>query len=361
MPDITMIKRFSEAFGPSGFEEDVVKLIGEYCDGFDVRNDAMNNTYVYGPQTSGQPLVMLDAHSDEVGFMVQCIYDNGQLGILMLGGIVTTNIPAHSVLIRTRTGEIHKGITTSKPVHFMSAAERANTGLEIESINIDVGATSRKEVEEVFGIRIGDPVVPDVLFEYKEQVGVCFGKALDDRIGCVCVIEVMRRLRQEQLAVNLVGTFSVQEEVGTRGAAVTAATVKPDLAIVFEATPADDTFFGANLAQGAMKQGVQIRNIDASYIANPVFNRLAQDVGEKNQIKHQMAVRRGGGTNAARISLAEKAVPTLVLGVPARYVHSHYNYCSAEDVESAIEMAVQVIKSLNEETVGKILKKDLLK
>ncbi len=362
MTDLKLLEELSNAFGPSGFEEEAVKIVGQYCEGLIIENDAMNNLYIHGRHNApGRPMVMLDAHSDEVGFMVQSIHENGQLGIIALGGFVPTNIPAHTVLVRTSSGKLCKGITASKPVHFLSAAERANAAIDIDTITIDVGASSRKEAMELFGIRIGDPVVPEATFEYIKETGVCFGKAFDDRVGCACVAQIMKNLGAgKECKVNVTGVISSQEEVGLRGAAVSALKVQPDIAIVFEGTPADDSFSGGGMAQGAMHKGVQVRHADSTYLANPVFTRIVGELAEKHSIPVQFAVRRGGGTNAAKISLAGKAVPTLILGVPVRYVHTHYNYCSVADIDAAIKLGTELLQVLDQQMVDTILKKDLL-
>lgn len=123
--DMEMFGRISDAFGPSGFEEDVIRTIAGYCREFEVKNDAMNNLYVRMPEADKEkPVIQLDAHTDECGFMVQTIHENGVLGIVMLGGFVLSNIPAHSVIIRTRSGKRVRGIITSKPVHFMGRTDR---------------------------------------------------------------------------------------------------------------------------------------------------------------------------------------------------------------------------------------------
>ena len=171
----------------------------------------------------------------------------------------------------------------------------------------------------------------------------------------------MRALEQEDsLGVDVVGAFAAQEEVGTRGAAVTAQAVKPDLAIVFEGSPADDFYYAPGLAQCVMGGGVQIRHIDKSYISNPVFIELAHRIGDTMGIPYQDAVRRGGSTNAGKISLEGQAVPVLVLGIPSRYVHSHYNFCAVKDMDAAVDMAAGVIRSLDQETISRILRKDLV-
>lgn len=361
MADIRLIEELTNAFGPSGFEEEVCRVIYRHTEEFQVSNDAMCNVYMKRKDFSGKkPVVMLDAHLDECGFMVQSIRENGLLNILTLGGFHLTSLPAHSVIVRNGKGEKIKGIITSKPVHFLKDSEKGNQSLDIEELAVDVGACSREEVEESYGIRPGDPIMPDVSFEYQEKRGICFGKAFDNRLGCACIIETMRELAKDSsLAVDVVGAFAAQEEVGTRGATVTAQAVKPDLAIVFEGSPADDFYYVAGLAQCVMGKGVQIRHIDKSYISNPVFMDLAHRIGDTKGIPYQDAVRRGGSTNAGKISLEGQAVPVLVLGIPSRYVHSHYNFCAAKDVDATVSMAAEVIRSLDQEMIAKILRKDI--
>lgn len=361
MMDMDMIRDLTNAFGPSGFEEEVVRVIGDYCKGMHVANDAMNNVYAWLTEGRDKPVIMLDAHTDECGFMVQGIMDNGLLSMIMLGGMDLASLPAHTVLIRTGSGRKVRGIITSRPVHFMTDKEK-NAPLDIQEIYMDVGASSRNEVMERYGIRIGDPAAPEVSFEYDGEHQMCFGKAFDNRMGCACIIHTMRELQKlnQDLAVDVVGAFAAQEEVGMRGASVTAARVQPDLAIVFEGSPADDFYYGKDRAQGVMRGGVQIRCMDKSYITNPAFLRYAHELGEREGIPYQDTVRRGGSTNAGKISLAGKAIPTLVLGIPSRYVHSHYNFCAEEDIAATVKMAVEVIRNLDSRRIGLLMHRDIL-
>lgn len=360
--NIDMIKELSDAFGPSGHEEEVCKVIKKYSEGLELSNDAMFNLYMKHKSFSGKkPVIMLDAHMDECSFMVQCILENGLLSILPLGGMHLTNLPAHTVIIRNKKGEKIRGIITSKPVHFLKEKERNSNELDIESIYVDVGASSKKEVMEDYGISLGDPMMPEVSAEYDAKHDIFFGKALDNRIGCACIIETMKELMEDELNVDVVGAFATQEEVGMRGAVITTKTVQPDLAIVFEGSPADDFYYDKTHSQGALKKGVQLRHVDKSYITDRDFINLAQETGDEHGIPYQNAVRRGGSTNAARISLEAKPIPVLVLGVPCRYVHTHYNYCSLEDVQAAVKMAGEVIRSLDQEKIDILLKKNLLK
>ncbi len=360
MADIKLMEELTNAFGPSGFEEDVCRVLHKFSADFELANDAMYNVYMKNKNFSGKkPVVMLDAHLDECGFMVQSVRENGLLNIVMLGGMHLTSLPAHSVIVKNRRGELIKGIITSKPVHFLNAKQSADCSLDIEELAVDVGASSRKEVQEIYGIYPGDPMVPDVQFEYQQENNVCFGKAFDNRLGCACIVETMKALKDEDLNVDVIGAFAAQEEVGTRGAKVTAQVVKPDLAIVFEGSPADDFYYSVGLAQGAMKKGVQIRHLDKSYISNKDFIELAHEISDKYHIPYQDAVRRGGSTDAGVISLTGQAVPVLVLGIPCRYVHSHYNFCAVEDIDATVRLATEVIRHLNEESIAQILRKNL--
>ena len=354
--NLSILEELSNSFGPSGFEDDVTKIIQKHCREMDVNIDAMNNVYVeLKNNNKKRPVIMLDAHTDEVGFMVQAINENGLLSIVQLGGWHITNIPAHTVYIKNRYGKLIKGITTSKPVHFMTASERANNTLEIEDIYVDVGATSKDEVVNTFNIRVGDPIAPKVEFDYNKELEVCYGKAFDNRVGCFCIIETLKLLsREKDLGFDIIGAFAAQEEVGTRGAQITSQVVKPDLAIVFEGSPADDLYYSKGIAQSVLKNGTQIRNLDQGYIGNHKFIRYAEDIAEEKHIKFQNAVRRGGSTNAAKISLFNKAVPVLVLGIPSRYVHSHYNFCAKADIEATVKLAYEIIVSLKD-NINKIL------
>lgn len=360
MIDIELIRDLTDAFGPSGFEEDVVEVIKEYKEDLDLETDHMNNVFASLKSNRGDRIkILLDAHTDEVGFMVQSILDNGLIAFMALGGWVNSNIPAHLVKIKNSRGEYIEAITTSKPPHFMNDEERASDKLDIETMYIDVGASSRQEVEDYYGIQVGDPVAPLVDFKYDEDSQILRGKAFDNRLGCACILETMNRLEaNEDLQVDVIGGFASQEEVGMRGARVTSQRVQPDLAIVFEGSPADDVYYEAGIAQGALKEGVQIRHMDSSYISSPSFIAYAKELADRADIKYQSAVRRRGGTNAGAIHVQGDGVPVLVLGIPSRYVHTHYNYCALEDIEATIDLAVEVIENLRKESIDRILKRD---
>lgn len=351
---VELIRDLSNAFGPSGFEDDVLTVARQYVgDVANVEEDCLRNLYLWRKKNTGdKPLFMLDAHSDEVGFMVHSIRPNGTIRFVTLGGFAPTALPSSKVRVRNKHGEYIPGIIANKPVHFMSAAEKAGTApLSIKDMSIDVGATSAKEAEEVFGIRIGEPIVPDVTFSYDEDRDVMMGKAFDCRIGAAALIEAFRRLADEDLAVDLVGVLSSQEEVGERGARVAVNHVNPKIAFCFEGCPADDTFTESYAIQTALKKGPMIRFMDVSIICSPRYQRFTLDLAEKKGLKIQSSVREGGGNNGAVINTAYDGIPVIVAGVPVRYIHSHHGITSYEDFEATVQLAVEVVKAMSEEVI----------
>ena len=300
---LDMIAAISNAKGVSGFEDEVVDTMLPYAARFgDTRVDSMRNLYIRRRENTGaHPVVQLDAHSDEVGFMVQAIRPDGLLRILPLGGWVAHNVPAHKVWVRNRFGEYIPGLTASTPPHFMTAQQRS-APLEMDSICVDVGARSCEEAEA--------------------------------------------------LNVDLAAAVSVQEEVGSRGAAVTSQVIRPDIAIVFEGCPADDTCAPPYMVQTAIKRGPMLRHIDAKMITNPRWQRYALNLAEELGIPVQEAVRAAGSTNAAQIHLSGSGVPVIVIGVPVRYAPTHYGISAYSDFENAVRLACELLRRLDADTIS---------
>lgn len=349
---LEMIGAISNANGVSGFEDETVRVLRQYGAPLgEMEEDRMRNLFLTRKGNQGGRMkIQLDAHSDEVGFMVQSIRENGTLEFITLGGWVPSSVPAHRVRVQNRFGEYITGITASKPPHFMTEAERAAPP-NISQMVIDIGSSSRAQTMEEFGIRIGAPVVPDTTFEYDEKHDLMIGKAFDCRLGCAAILATLRELEGEELKSDVVAAFAVQEEVGTRGAKITADRVNPDIAIVFEGCPADDTFTPSYAIQTALHKGPMLRHIDARMITNPRYQRFALDLGEELGIPVQEAVRSGGATNGERIHLSGAGVPVIVIGLPVRYIHTHYGIASFADFEAAVSLAAAVIRRLDETTI----------
>ncbi|AEF85040.1 peptidase M42 family [Treponema primitia ZAS-2] len=348
-----MIEAISNAPGVSGFEDEAVAVLRRYGEGLgEFSEDAMRNLYLKrSGHKPGLPQVQLDAHSDEVGFMVKAIRPNGVLDFITLGGWVPSNIPAHRVRVLNQDGQWISGVICSKPPHFLSDAERKAVP-DVSDMAIDVGASSDREIREEYRIKVAAPVIPDVQFEYQENRDTMIGKAFDNRLGSAAILATLRELAGTELGVNVTGAFAAQEEVGLRGATVTAQVVRPDIAVSFEGSPADDTVVDAYAVQTALRKGPMLRHIDARMITNPRFQRFALDLAGKKGIPVQDAVRTGGSTNGGIIHLTGKAVPVIVIGIPVRYIHTHYGIASYADFENSVKLGCEVIRALSAEIIA---------
>ncbi|MCL2195744.1 MAG: M42 family peptidase [Oscillospiraceae bacterium] len=337
---IDRIRAFSQAFGPPGFEDDVLALAQQHAPpGCITQRDSLLNFYLQQPPTQGLPTLMLDAHSDEVGLMVRAIKSDGSIVCTALGGWVASALVGQRMLVQTRTGERITGVIAAKPPHH--GKEEPAT---IDQLVLDVGASAKDEVAAL-GIAPGCPVVPKSDFEQRGEL--LFGKAFDDRLGCAAVLDVLHALQGKALGVNLVGTLSSQEEMGLRGAKVSVNHVQPDVAICLEGAPADDTFGDPQLSQTALGRGPMLRLIDTSMITNPRFAALVLDIAAQHDIPVQQAIRTGGSTNGGVMHLANLGVPTVVLACPVRYAHSHNGIAHLQDYRHMVQLTVALVQALN--------------
>ncbi|MCL2753921.1 MAG: M20/M25/M40 family metallo-hydrolase [Defluviitaleaceae bacterium] len=352
MDSIKMIEEFANAFGAPGFEDDVVAIGRKYAPaGAKLVEDNMRNLYICpkNERDENKPVVLIDAHTDEVGAMVQAIKLNGTLSFITLGMWSPAVIMAQKVVIKNNRGEYIEGVVSSTPPHFGGVKQDT---LTVESMSIDIGATSKQEAIEIFGIGVANPIVPYSKFKYDAARDIMMSKAFDCRLGCAAVMEVMNQAAQMNLDVNVVGVLTSQEEVSYRGARVATNVVKPDIAICFEGTPADDTFQHPDLIQTALKKGPMLRHIDVGMITHPRFIRFALDVAHKNGIPVQEAVRTGGGTNGAAYHTSNQGIPTIIIGHPSRHIHSPNSIASFEDYKNGVKLAVEVVKALNKEIIA---------
>ena len=347
-----LIKTLSDAPGPSGFEDEVLEKARKYLkDDFKISEDRVRNLYVRDRSADDKlPCVMLDAHADEVGFMIQSINASGTMKFQPLGGWNAQTASAHAVRVKNTKGRWIKGVIATKPIHFMEPDE-IKKPVSLSSMVIDVGAVSNEEIQDRFHIRIGAPVVPDTACYFDKKNGLIVGKAFDDRLGCAALLEVMKQHISEISGLNIVGVLSSQEEVGLRGVNVAARQVNPDAAIVLEGTPADDTFNSSDFIQAGLKRGPQIRHMDRSVLSNPRFVRFAVDIAQKHKIPFQEAVRSGGGNNASVITLHDRGIPAITLGVPVRYIHAHHCIAAIEDYQNMVRWCAKILEALTPDII----------
>jgi len=348
MNSLKMIKELSLAFGVPGFEEEVLAVAKKYIPAqYSTRRDSLLNLYMQKENNPNLPTIMIDAHSDEIGLMVHAIKPDGTLVFTTLGGWVPASLYAQKMIVRNLDGEYISGVIVATMPHFGGGA---NTAPTIETMALDIGASSKQEVIEKYKIAIGNPIAPASDFEQRGDIMIC--KAFDDRLGCAAVIEVLDKVKDLNLGVNVVGTLTSQEEVGLRGAKVAINQVNPQLAICFEGAPADDTLVAPHMIQTALGKGPMLRHIDGGMITNPRFLKFALDVAKDKNIAVQESVRTKGSTNGASFSLSNNGVPTIVIACPVRYAHSHNSMASVSDYTNAVALAVEIIKSLSTEVIG---------
>ena len=350
---VSLVEALSNAKSPSGFEDEAVEVVRAFAQDFaTVETNSLRCAFLTPKNFSGKkPVVMLDAHGDEVGMMVKSVRDNGCLSFVTLGGINDTVMAGEKVYVHTTDGSWIPGVIGVKPPHFMTDAERA-AGAKGEQL-IDVGATSRAEAQDVFHVAVGEPVVFATRMEYNAERGVAFGKAFDCRVGVAAMLLALRELSEmDDLPVDVVAAVSAQEEVGERGVATSVRRFGPAVCYMFEGAPSDDTFTQASDVQCAIKQGPMLRAYDCCMITNPRYQRFVLDVAAQAGLPAQVAVRTGGGTDGGVAHMMDNGIPCVVSGVPTRYIHAGCAIAAMEDVETSAALCVEVMRSLTPEVIA---------
>ncbi|WPD18855.1 M42 family metallopeptidase [Thermaerobacter composti] len=351
--DWALLRELTEAPGVSGYEAPVREVLTRYLGALAARigTDNLGSLIAERPGAAARPRVMLAAHMDEIGFMVSHVDDGGFVRFQPIGGWWSQVMLAQRVRIHTARGPV-TGIIGAKPPHILPADERSRP-VDLRDMFIDVGAASRQEAEAL-GIRPGDPVVPASPFEPLGPPGAFLAKAWDDRAGCAILVEVLRRLATVQHPNTVYAVATVQEEVGLRGATTSVRAVAPDVALVVDTTVATDTP-GIDRhrlpASCRMGGGPAVSLYDASMIPHLRLRDLVVDTARDHGIPIQFDVMPGGGTDAGKIHTASTGVPTLSIGIPVRYIHSHGSILRLSDLEQAVRLIVAVIQRLDAATV----------
>jgi len=345
MKPIDILQQLSDAFGVSGFEDDVRKvvtdLISPYVD--EIKTDVLGNLIALR-RGSGDKTLMLDAHTDEVGFVVKWIDDRGYLRIAPIGGWDDRIVPGHRVVIVTRDGSRAYGVIGTAPPHILSPEER-KAPIRMEKMFVDIGATSREEVSEM-GIRIGDPMT--IHYPFTElRSGYVTGKAFDDRAGCTVLVDAARRLADVDLDMNVAFSFVFGEEVGLRGARTAAFTLEPDIAIAIEGTIGADMPGVAEESQPVrLGIGPAISVADRSIVVSRRMLTFIEQIADAAAIPYQYKLPTYGGTDAGAIHLTRGGVLAGVISVPCRYIHSPISTLRLNDLEHTIRLVTDVTKSL---------------
>ncbi|MGE9267530.1 MAG: M42 family metallopeptidase [Verrucomicrobiales bacterium] len=347
---IRLLKSLTQAHAVPGHEDEVRAIFHqELADKDSFGHDRLGSTYCELPGSG--PRILVAGHMDEVGFRLQHILPNGYLKFVPLGGWWSHSLLSQRVEIKTADQTKIPGLIASKPPHFLPESERSKV-IDLANLYIDIGASSRQEAES-WGVRVGDPIAPLGPWTPFHQPDLFAAKAFDNRLGMAAAIQLGREIDTADLPCQLIVAGTVQEEVGLRGAKTLAEELQPDLVLILEGPPADDTpGMPPYECQGALGQGVQIRLQDPSAIMNPRLARFVQDLAESEGIPHQVTVRHSGGTDAGSFNTALNGLPCLVLGTPARYIHSHHALININDQISHLILLKSLLKKLTPATVN---------
>ena len=339
-----MLSKLVGAPGISGMEAQVRDIIKAELSGHvdEIRVDRIGN--LVSRKGTGKPKVMLTAHMDEVGFMVKRIIKNGFIKFAMIGGFDERILPSQQVIVYTKSKPI-VGVINSKPPHLLKEEERKKV-VEHSDMYIDIGAKDVEEIEAL-GVRVGDPVLFDRKLALLGNENTVAGKALDDRVGCLALIEVMKRFHD---GFTLYGVFTSQEEVGLKGARTSAYEIDPDVGIALDVTTATDTpDLKTDEADVRIGAGPVINIVEASgrglITSNRVFKWLTKSAKEA-KIPYQIEVGEKGMSDAATIYISKIGVPSGAVCIPARYIHGPNAIIDLRDIENSVKLVTEALKRI---------------
>jgi putative aminopeptidase FrvX len=295
---------------------------------------------------------MLAGHMDEIGFMVKQITKEGFIKFIPLGGWFDQVLLGQRVLIKTIKGDVI-GVIGAKPPHLLTAEDRQKVVLR-KDMYIDIGATGDSEVREA-GVQLGDPIIPRADFQILANGKTYLSKAFDDRVGVAMMISALQILKGRPHPNTLYATATVMEEVGSRGATTSAEAIQPDVAIILEADIAGDIpGIKPEDSSIALGGGPTLVIFDARMIPNLKLRDLVLQSGKDLGINVQLSSLEGGATDGAPIHLYKTGVPTVVLSVPARHIHSHSGIIHRKDYDDAVKLLVELVNRLDKQQVEEL-------
>jgi endoglucanase len=338
MKSLKLLSSLSEAFGVAGCEDEVREILEEAVRPLvdEVKIDGLGNLTAIKNGTEGSPRLMIDAHMDELGFVINNIDKDGFISFATVGMWDERIMPAEPVAIMTRERKKIRGVIGMKPPHVTTETERKSV-VPVSDLFIDVGASSQQEVRDM-GIEIGDrALIPSAFVQLNERV-VC-GKAFDDRAGCFVLVEVLRELSHTKHDATIIANFASMEELGGRGAMVAAFATRPDIALVLEGT-IETHMPGVpeRMTVTSMGKGTAITIMDAYSVVHPKIIAQLEELAKGEGIPYQYKRPPFGGTDAGRITLSRGGVPCGILSVPCRYIHSPLQLMRLDDLEHTIRL-----------------------
>ncbi len=338
----TLLEKLSNADSISGREDAVMEIVSEeispYVD--KVRIDALGN--LIAVKNGTEPSVMIEAHADEIGLMVKYVDENGFIRFIPIGYWFGQTLLNQRVILHSKSGPI-TGVIGSKPPHLMKEEERTKV-IEVEDMFIDIGCGSKKEVERL-GILPGTPISIDRTFASLQGNNVT-GKAFDNRAGLAVMIEAIKRTKSNS---TIYAVAAVQEEVGLKGAKVSAFDLDPDIALVADVTvPGDHPGIEKEESPLEIGKGPVLTVADGAgegIITSPKVIEWLTDTAEEFNISVQLEVGDGGTTDASAIHVARSGIPTGVISVAARYIHSPVEVLNLSDIDKAADLMARAVET----------------
>jgi endoglucanase len=335
-----LLKKLCDAHGISGYEDEVREIVKAEIESYvdEIKVDKLGNLICI--KNGSEFKEMVCAHMDEIGFMVKHIDDKGFIRFTPIGGWFSQIALGQRVILHGSKGKVY-GVIGCKPPHVMKDEERRKA-IEFKDMFIDVGAESRDDVLAM-GIEIGTPITIDR--ELVKMGSRVTGKALDDRAGLAVMIEALKRTKSD---ATIYAVATVQEEVGLKGARVSAFAIEPNVALALDVCIATD-FPGAESTHMDIKlgKGPAITIVDASgrgLIATKNVVRWLKETAEKNDIPYQLEVAEGGTTDATAIQLTKAGIPSGVVSIPARYIHSPVEVVDMRDMENSANLVAKALE-----------------
>ncbi|WP_164217259.1 M42 family metallopeptidase [Virgibacillus sp. YIM 98842] len=344
-----LFKNLTELQGAPGNEQLVKdfmrKELEKYAD--EIIQDNLGG--IFGVKNGEGPKVMVAGHMDEVGFMVTQITKNGMIRFQTLGGWWNQVLLAQRVQVMTDNGPV-VGVIGSIPPHNLTPEQRKKP-MEIKNMLIDIGADDKEDAEKI-GVKPGQQIVPLTPFTPMANEKKILAKAWDNRYGCGLSIELLKELQHETVPNQLYSGATVQEEVGLRGAQVAANMIQPDIFYALDASPANDAK-GDEKEFGHIGKGALLRIFDRTMITHRGMREFILDTAESNNIPYQFFISQGG-TDAGRVHISNDGVPSAVVGICSRYIHTSASIIHVDDYAAAKELLVKLVKQTDQNTVEQI-------
>jgi endoglucanase len=260
------------------------------------------------------------------------------------------------IRVKTKKGEVFSGIIGSTPPHLMRRQEERAKLPEINDLWIDFGVSEGFNPREKLGIEIGDPIVPHSEFEILGNKKIYSAKAFDNRVACALLIRIIEELKNKEFEGTFYGVFTVQEEVGLRGAGTSSWKVDPDLAIALDVSLSEDTPALKDKSDAKLGGGCSIVVYDATMISNKKMVKFLKELAEKKKIKHHLVTVPMGGYDTGRVHILKEGIPSAIIGIPSRYIHGFHSLIHREDFDSALSLSVSFVLNMKGKNYKELIK-----